>query len=223
MNILIYTPMFTLGSRVESLMHRLSVWSTNQNARLRCAALWLVEDAENWYSRKNRINPRASEFQNKRKDWTMQPKSNIKQTNIRHFDLRKNLTTFWLSEHITVGSWSEHVSSCLCQIHGFGKSLQHILVSIFLCRVLYSFVEIRFKLYKCFHATLGWNSPQAAAAIASALYTTTTTQHGLEKTEQCCSIVLCTRKLILECVAMTFPSHEFGINYYLRAQISYQQ
>jgi hypothetical protein len=29
-----------------------------------------------------------------------------------------------------------------------------------------SFVEIRFKLHKCFHATLGWNSPQAAAAIA---------------------------------------------------------
>ena len=30
------------------------------------------------------------------------------------------------------------------------------------------FVEIRIKLHKCFHATLGWNSPQAAAAIASA-------------------------------------------------------
>jgi hypothetical protein len=54
----------------------------------------------------------------------MQPKSNIKQTNIRHFDLRKNLTTFWLSEHITVGSWSEHVSS-LCRIHGMGKSLHN--------------------------------------------------------------------------------------------------
>ena len=153
MNILIYTPMFTLGSRVESLMHRLSVWSTNQNARLSCAALWLAEDAENWYSRKSQINLGASEFQNK----------------------------------------------------------------------TFSFDEIRIKLHKCFYATLGWNSPQAAAAIASALYTTTTTQHGLEKTEQCCSIVLCTRKLILECVAMTFPSHEFGINYYLRAQISYQQ
>ena len=147
MNILIYTPMFTLGSRVESLMHRLSVWSTNQNARLSCAALWLAEDAENWYSRKSQINLGASEFQNKtfsfdeiriklhkcfhatlgwnslqtaaaipsaphychrcpatvynfyytawpQKDWTMQPKSNVKQTNIRHFDLRENLTTF---------------------------------------------------------------------------------------------------------------------------------
>ena len=98
MNVLIYTPMFILGSRVESLMHRLSVWSTNQNARLSCAALWLAEDAENWYSRKSQINLGASEFQNK----------------------------------------------------------------------TFSFDEIRIKLHKCFHATLGWNSPQAAGATASA-------------------------------------------------------
>ena len=96
--------------------------------------------------------------------WALMHRLSVWSTNQMHVLAVPHCDWLNMQKTGTPENWSQ-LKSC------FLIKVEILRASEFQNKTFY-FVEIRIKLHKCFHATLGWNSPQAAAAIASAPHRT---------------------------------------------------